>query len=313
MALGKKQLLQIGAKPTFLGWPSMKKRRTPMTALSYAALPHRKLIQVGGEDPQTFLQGLVSADVMKATGHDAVYGAFLTPQGRFLHEFFLAEGPDGLLLETDADGRDAFIQRLSRYNLRRKVTVTPVDAWTPYALMGEGAAAAAATLSGGRVVADPRLPAAGLRAWLGDGGAAQIEAAGFQSVDFTVWDRYRIGLGLPDGARDLVPDKTILLEAGFDELGGVDWKKGCFLGQETTARSKYRGHVRRRMLPVRIQGPAPETGATVYLGEADVGEMCSNAGSVGLAFIRIDSLTPDVELQTGATTLRPWTPEWVML
>ncbi len=161
---GKEQLLWDRRKsPIFSPRVAQSLLRTAMMDLSYVALPHRKLIEVGGEDPRTFLQGLVSADVLKATANRAVYGAFLTPQGRFLHEFFLAEGPKGLLLETDAEGRDAFLQRLGRYNLRRKITIKAFDAWQPYALFGEGAASAAAVIQEGVVVTDPRLSAAGLR------------------------------------------------------------------------------------------------------------------------------------------------------
>ncbi len=114
--------------------------------------------------------------------------------------------------------------------------------------------------------------------------------AGFAEAGFTAYDHLRLRLGVPDGSRDLVLEKSILLEAGFDELNGVDWDKGCYIGQELTARTKYRGLVKRRLVPVAIDGPAPAPGTIVTADGRDVGEMRSSNDEAGLALLRIEAV-----------------------
>ncbi len=280
-----------------------------MTTSSFVPLPHRALIALEGDDGRSFLQGLVSNDVTKADPRHALYGAFLTPQGKFLHEFFLGEQDGVLLLETETARRNDFAKRLSLYKLRSKVAIGAADHLHAYAILGPEAsrifdlpaeAGGVRPFAGGLVFVDPRLAEAGLRAWLPAGAEAALRAAGLSMGETDLWDRHRIGLGLPDGSRDLVPDKAILLENGFDELHGVDWQKGCYLGQELTARTKYRGLIRKRLLPVAIEGPAPEPGTPILLGETDAGEMRSHAGNVGLAMIRLELLE---RLAAGSETL----------
>ena len=291
----------------------------------FTPLAHRALISVGGEDRRTFLQGLVSNDVTKAGETTAIYGAFLTAQGKFLHDFILAERGETLLLEAESARRADFIKRLSLYKLRTKVTISPVDDLRVFAVVGDDAAKAfgltehagiAAPFAGGVVFVDPRLPAAGLRAWLPEGGADALADAGFIAADAEQWDAHRIALGLPDGSRDMAPDKAILLENGFDELGGVDWKKGCYMGQELTARTKYRGLIKKRLMPVEIIGPAPEAGTPILLGESEAGEMHSHSGSLGLAMIRLEQFehwqSQGGELRAGDTVLRPRKPDWAV-
>jgi hypothetical protein len=294
-----------------------------MANRSYTLLDHRALIVVDGPDRKSFLQGLVSADINKVGPHSARYGAFLTPQGKFLHEFFVAELGDALLVEGERDRLADFAKRLGIYRLRSKVSIAATDRYAVYALMGDGAAAAvglpdvagaAAEFAGGIVFVDPRLAAGGLRAWLPPGSDGVLAAAGFAAVDAAVWDVHRMRLGLPDGSRDLTPEKTLLLEAGFDELNGVDWQKGCFLGQELTARTKYRGLVRKRLIPVAIEGRAPDPGTPLLLNGSEVGEMCSRAGTIGLAMIRVEAVEQmgreGGALSAGRASLTPMKPHW---
>jgi folate-binding protein YgfZ len=291
----------------------------------FAPLPHRALLAVSGEDRVAFLQGLVSNDVTHAGEGQSIWSAFLTPQGRFLHEFFLAERAGALLLEAEAERRPDLVKRLSLYKLRSKVAVAAQEGWTVYALWGDGAAralglgeqpGAAMPFANGLAFVDPRLAAAGLRAWLPAGGEAALTAAGFAPGSFADWDGARIQLGLPDGSRDLVPDKAILLENGFDELKGVDWHKGCYMGQELTARTKYRGLVRKRLMPVTIEGPAPAPGAAITLDGAEAGEMRSSAGGTGLALIRLEQFAKasagNAALVAGETRLHPSRPAWAV-
>src|SRR5207245_3225890 len=124
------------------------------------------------------------------------------------------------------------------------------------------------------VFVDPRLAELGARAVLPrDGAAAVLAGLGFSAGAVADYERRRIALGVPDGSRDLPVEKAILLENGFDELNAIDWDKGCYMGQELTARTRYRGLVRKRLMPVTIEGPAPAFGAPLLLGEKEAGEM----------------------------------------
>ena len=141
-----------------------------------------------------------------------------------------------------------------------------------------------------------------------------LAANDFAPAAFAAWDEARIRLGLPDGSRDLMVDKSLLLENGFDELNGVDFQKGCYMGQELTARTKYRGLVRKRLMPVTISGPTPEPGAEIRLGDAEAGEMRSACGAVGLAMIRLDQFKASggVGLTCGPATLAAAKPSWAV-
>lgn len=301
-----------------------------MTGPFFAPLAQRGLIAVTGPDRRAFLQGLVSNDVERAAPDRAIWSAFLTPQGRFLHEFFVAEAswpgqPDTLILEAETARRADLVKRLSLYKLRSKAAVASLEGWTVFALWGDGAAkmmglsaepGAARSMANGLVFVDPRLPEIGLRAWLPTGSEHALAAAGFLPGSLTDWDGRRMRLGLPDGSRDLVPEKAILLENGFDELRGVDWQKGCYMGQELTARTKYRGLVRKRLMPVTIDGPAPAPGTPITLGGAEAGEMRSSTDGVGLALIRLELFAQANQagetMAAGDTRLRPTRPAWAV-
>jgi folate-binding protein YgfZ len=266
---------------------------------SIATLDHRRVIAVDGEDRVSFLQGLVSQDMERAATGIALWSALLTPQGKWLAEFFVFSDGSRLLLDVEAAQQEMITTRLSRFKLRAKVAI----AATPYAVqVAWGGPAPAA--ENGLIAADPRLDAAGWRI-LADPPLAETATAGD-------WDAYRISLGLPDGSRDLETEKTVLLEAGFDELNGISWTKGCYMGQELTARTRYRGLLKRRLVPVTISGPAPEPGTPVLSGERDVGTMRSVAGGQGLAVLRLDVLNAG-PLACGDATLTPVVPSWMKL
>jgi folate-binding protein YgfZ len=166
----------------------------------------------------------------------------------------------------------------------------------------------------GVALADPRLAALGARVILPHRQIRDaLTAAGAMETDFAEYDRLRLSLGVPDGSRDLVLDKSILLEAGFDELNGVDWDKGCYIGQELTARTKYRGLIKKRLFPVRIDGPAPEPGAIVTLDGREAGEMRSSRDGLGLALLRLEAIAKGGRLEAGETSLVPMRPDWMRL
>ncbi len=292
----------------------------------YAILEARGLVEAAGPDARPFLQGMVSADVDKLSPERALWAAFLTPQGKFLHEFFLTldpgpeAGEDRVLLDCEAARLDDLRTRLGRYKLRARVTLEDVSArYAVAAVFGAGAlealglpaqAGCAAPFAGGLVHVDPRLPALGARAVLPRADAeAALQGAGFAPAGPADYDALRIRLGVPDGSRDLEVERATLLENGFDELGGIDWDKGCFMGQELTARTKYRGLVKKRLVPVEIDGPAPEPGTPVTADGKDVGVLRSVADGLGLALIRLEHL--EAPLSAGAARLTARKPDWM--
>ncbi len=263
-----------------------------------AELPQRGVIVVEGEDRVAFLQGLVSNDVAAAVPGAAVWAAVLTPQGKWLADFFILADGGRLLLDAERAQCPMLVQRLSRFRLRSKVTLRFDEAFRVF-VAWDGAPPA------GIAGRDARLPEAGWRVLSTDAVATTATAAD--------WDAHRLALGLPDGSRDIESEKTVLLEAGFDELNGVSWSKGCYMGQELTARTRYRGLLKRRLVPVEILGPAPEPGAPVTRGAIEVGTMRSSLGASGLAVLRLDALVGDEALTSGAARLVPRVPGWMRL
>lgn len=276
---------------------------------------NRAVLSVAGEDRRVFLQGLISNDITKAGPDRAIWAGFLTPQGKFLWDLFIVERGDAFLIDVEADRAEEFRKKLSMYKLRAKVAISVAEGLAVYAVLDGGAlglpaeAGSAMAFGDGVAAMDPRLTALGARVIMGS--PEPLLAAGLVEAPLAVWDVLRIGLGVPDGSRDLPVDNALLLENGFDELGGVDFNKGCYMGQELTARTKYRGLVRKRLLPVVIQGEAPAPGTVIMAGEADAGKMRSSSGPVGLAMIRLEHL--HAPLTADGATLTVTMPDWVRL
>jgi len=290
----------------------------------YIELKSRGVLSVSGPDARKFLQGLVSNDVEKVSPERAIHAAFLTAQGKYLFDFMIAEVDGALLLDCEADRLADFQKRLKLYKLRSDVTLEDVSAnFTMLAVTGDDTsktlglapeAGAAKAIDGGAVFIDPRHAALGARAIVATDRLVDfIAASGLTEGTLDAYDFARIKLGVPDGSRDMQLEKTILLEAGFDELNGVDWKKGCYMGQELTARTKYRGLVKRRLMPVRIlDGEMPAPGTPVMRDEREVGEIRSGAGTMALAMLRVNVLE-DLEhavLSAGGSTVLPVKPDW---
>ncbi len=261
-------------------------------------LPDRGVVEIAGDDRVAFLQGLVSNDVAAAAPGYAIWAALLTPQGKWLADFFVFAEPERLLFDCERAQGAMLVERLRRFRLRSKVEIVDrSDAFAVYVAWGAPSVAPTGW------VADPRLTGAGWRRLASAPIATNADAAD--------WDRHRLALGLPDGSRDLEPGKSTLLEGGFDELHGVSWTKGCYMGQELTARTKYRGLLKRRLVPVEAVGPLPEPGTPLLRDGTEVGTMRSGRDTRGLALLRLDAL--DDTLAAGEATLRPAPPSWMAL
>ena len=243
----------------------------------FAKLDSRALTQVSGPDWRDFLQGLLTQDVETLAPGETRFAALLTPQGKLMFDLFLTGTDDGCLIDVAADRRDALIQRLTIYRLRAKVTIAAVDI-SVVALWATTSAPSGAWSS------DPRLSALGYR---GQGAAAPAGAA---IVDEAAYHSHRLALGVPDPDRDCPAETTYPIEANFDLLNGIDFQKGCFVGQETTSRMKRRGMIKNRMLPIKFDGDPPEFGAEVLAGDRRAGEALSGLAGRGMALLRLDRI-----------------------
>jgi len=282
----------------------------------FTLLQDRGLLAVGGDDAGDFLQGLISNDIHKVTPERAIYAALLTPQGKYLHDFFIIKWQGRLVLDCQRARLDDLKKRLSMFKLRADVTLEDCsDDFIIAALYGDGCAEV------GFAYTDPRLKDAGGRAILARESAEDtLKAAGLSAATADDYDRHRLSLGLPDGSRDLVIEKSILLESGFDELNGIDWDKGCYMGQELTARTKYRGLVKKRLVPVTFTGPPPAPATPVMAGEKNAGEMRSSIpiadGGIGLALLRLENLDGvkgGGDLKAGDVSVIPQKPAWMAI
>jgi tRNA-modifying protein YgfZ len=238
-----------------------------------AQLQSRALIRVHGEDWRGFLHNLLTNDVEALQPGEARFAGLLTPQGRLLFDLFVIGQEDGCLLDVAADRRASLVQRLTMYRLRAKVQIGSCE--------GAVLAAWGAQPIGDHWVADPRLPAMG---WRGYG----VMASG--ALPESVYHEHRLRIGVPDTDCDCPPDRTYPIEANFDLLNGIDFKKGCFVGQETTSRMKRRGQIRNRMAPITFDGPAPEFGAEVLAGTLRAGEVLCGREGHAMALLRLDRI-----------------------
>jgi len=278
-------------------------------------LSGRGVLRIAGEEARSFLQNLVTNNVERVAPGHAVYAALLTPQGKFLFDFFMCADPadaEAVLLDCDGARAGDLAKRLTMYKLRAKVTIDDLS---------ESLGVAAIWHEDGTPVpegpgcADPRLSAMGRRAILPKAEIeAAIKAAGAEAVSESAWHRHRIGLGVGDAARDFEPDRTFPLEVNFDELNGIDFHKGCYVGQEVTSRTKRRGSVRKRLLPVHVEGDLPPPDTPIKGGAREVGTIFSGDAetSRALALIRLDLIGGSV-LEAGAAEIQPEIPAWLRL
>ncbi|NBB14461.1 folate-binding protein [Caulobacter sp. SLTY] len=259
-----------------------------MSRLSHLTLTDRALVSVTGEDWRSFLQGLLTQDVETLSQGELRYGALLTPQGRLLVDLFILGAEGGALLDVAADRRDDLIRRLTMYRLRAKAQIAPREG-RPAVAFGEGD-------PGPGWIADPRLPALGWRCYEPTGDDATAGE----------WIDRRMALAVPDMA-DFGEDKTYPIEANLDLLNAIDFKKGCFVGQETTSRMKRRGQVKSRMLPLRVEGAT--AGAEVLNGELRAGVVTSAGEGLALGLMRLDRIDGALTVDGRPAAVEP--PDWI--
>lgn len=256
-----------------------------------ARLDSRAVIAITGPDARPFLHNLLTQDVETLAPGELRFGALLTPQGRLIVDVMIWGCEDGVWLDVPAEAREGLIQRLTLYRLRAQVEVAAVES-AVFASWNEAEAG---------FIADPRQPGLGGRA---------LDLAGQATASEADWHRHRMAQGVPEPALDTVPDKTYPIEANLDLLNGIDFHKGCFVGQETTSRMKRRGTIKTRILPFTYQGQAPAVGAEVLNGDLRAGEVTRAEGGQGMAMIRLDRIDGDlsVEGQPIIVTRPDWVP-----
>ncbi|KAA2236086.1 CAF17-like 4Fe-4S cluster assembly/insertion protein YgfZ [Salinarimonas soli] len=277
-----------------------------------AHLTNRGVVRVAGADARTFLQGLVTCDIDRVAPGEARYGALLTPQGKIIADFIVIEAPEdaggGFYLDAPVVLCADLAKRLGFYRLRAKVEVA--DLSSALAVVAGWGDAARPADEAGLVHEDPRLPALGWRAIM-----AGEEAAGLADATWEEYLPHRVRLGIPEGVADFTYGDAFPHEALLDQLGGVDFDKGCYVGQEVVSRMQHRGTARTRIVSlVYPEGFSAEVGSPVVAGERGLGTAGSGAGDRGLALIRVDRATDALAageaILSGGMPVRFERPDW---
>jgi hypothetical protein len=252
-----------------------------MTQCNIAELTERGVIKVSGDNAKKFLQDIVTNDVARAVDGKAVHAGLLTPQGKILFDFFLLDRGDHFLLECTRENVDDLIKRLTFYKLRAAVELEDLSAthkiWAAWNGTPDTSADAIS-------YCDPRLEILGLRIIAP---ASLDVTAGCEAASEDEYHGLRIALGVPEADKDYPLGDTFPHEANYDQLAGVDFKKGCYVGQEVVSRMQHRGTARKRIVPAHGKAPLTE-GAKISGGDTAIGLLGSVAGDIGLATVRLD-------------------------
>jgi folate-binding protein YgfZ len=281
-----------------------------------AFLPDRGVVKVGGEDARNFLNGLVTSDLTGLKPGLGRFGALLTPQGKIIADFLITEAPaghgGGFLIDAPRALAQGLADKLGFYKLRAKVLVENLSDGLGVLAAWDGEPAMRPDLS----FADPRNAALGWRILIPEDLKQKVaDLIGADLVDSSVYETRRIAMGVPRGGLDFTYGDAFPHETNMDRLHGVDFDKGCYVGQEVVSRMQHRGTARTRMVKVVLDGPSPEAGATILAGDKPVGTMGSTAGENGLALVRTDrvadALDAGLVLTAGGLALRLAEPDVV--
>jgi len=282
-----------------------------------AFLPDRGVVKVSGEDARNFLNGLVTTDVTELRPGLAKFGALLTPQGKIIVDFLITEAPaghgGGFLFDCPRALAQALTDKLRFYKLRAKVTVENLSESLGVIAAWGGEPAMQPDLT----YADPRAEALGYRILSPHDLVAKVAALiGADLVDAAAYEAQRIACGVPRGGLDFIYGDAFPHETNMDRINGVDFDKGCYVGQEVVSRMQHRGTARTRTVKILLDGPAPEAGASILAGDKPVGTIGSTAGGTGLALVRTDrvadALTSGQPLTAGGLSLRLADPEAIL-
>jgi len=284
-------------------------------AMKAALLPDRGVVKVVGDGARNFLHGLVTADLLNLTPGAARFCALLTPQGKIVADFIIAEAPavdgGGFFFDVPRAVAPALVEKLNLYKLRAKLIIEDLSDVLGVMAAWDGSGAT----EYGLCYADPRLTALGMRVMLPPHLAAAAAAElGAALVDASEYEAHRIALGVPRGGLDFSYGDNFPHETDMDQLGGVDFAKGCYVGQEVVSRIEHRGIARSRVVPVRFDAAAPELGIAVLAGDRQVGTMGSTAVGHGLALLRLDRVADAMShgdiLAAGGIPIRLAKPHW---
>lgn len=264
------------------------------------SLPHRAVLTLSGPDRKKFLQGIITNNVAKIAPDRAIYAALLTPQGKYLFDFFLFEQDEILYLDCEKDRAADLYRRLMMYKLRADVEITPPSDDLQVIVCPENLGRF------DKCFADPRHPDLGFRALL------ETTSTTDARPESAAYEQHRLTLGIPDGTRDFDIDKTLVLEGNLEELNGVDFDKGCYVGQEVTARMKHRTNLKKRLLPVKVEGPLPERGSPILNPEGKkVGDLRSGDGRRAIGYFRLADSDTNTIYKCEKSTLTLLKPDWL--
>jgi len=280
-----------------------------------ALLTERGVVKIAGEDARKFLNGLLTTDIGGVTPERPAFAALLTPQGKIMVDMIVAEAPaedgGGFFLDCPRALALTLVDRLNFYKLRAKLVIEDLSA----ALGVMGIWDGQGSTEYGLCYADPRLPALGIRAILPPHLAPEAAAdLGAPLVEDKEYEAHRIALGAPRGGLDFQYNDAFPHEADMDQLNGIDFEKGCYIGQEVVSRVEHRGTARKRVIPVTFQDFAAEAGVPVKVGEIEVGTMGSSARGRGLAMLHLgrigDALAAGQPIISGGIAIHPVKPAW---
>ena len=284
-----------------------------------ALLPERGVVKVAGDDARHFLNGLASNDIGKVAPDRARFAALLTPQGKIIVDFIVAEAPPedggGFFLDCPRALAPALVEKLNFYKLRAKVIAEDLSQALGVMAVWDGQSDRLADSEYGLCYGDPRLPALGSRIMLPPQLAPEAAAdLGASLTEPETYDAHRIALGVPRGGNDFIYGDTFPHEADMDQLAGVDFDKGCYVGQEVVSRVEHRASARSRVVPVAYDDFAPVSGLPVMAGDKQVGTLGSTAKGRGLALLRLDriadALASATPLNCGGIAIRVVKPDW---
>ncbi|HKD46669.1 MAG TPA: hypothetical protein VKB67_03215 [Rhizomicrobium sp.] len=262
-------------------------------------LKDRAIIAVEGGEARDFLQGLITNDLAALAPGRGLYAALLTPQGKILFDFLVVEGDGAILVDCAAHHTEALLKRLTMYRLRARIGIELRPQLSVFVGLSGRPGERAVTFT------DPRLAALGPRSI-----GAVAEMPDFLEGP-APYHALRVALGVPEGT-DFGSDKVFALDAGLEELHGVSFAKGCYVGQELTARMKHRGTARKRILGVKAGSALPPAGTAIMSNAAEIGEILSSYGSAGFALVRLDRLEKaTVPLTANNLAITVLRPEWL--